>query len=526
MRKWSPEEGDIMKIGSRALLLFVSGIGVVLHAGCTGPVDQPPALAIVDVVSGGGSDVFSIAFERYQTLDEDLPIGIFDSGIGGLTVLNEIVTIDQFDNVTHESGADGRPDFQNESFVYLGDQANMPYGNYPSEDKVAFLKELVLKDVVFILGDRYWTSRTSRQPHRDKPPVKAIVVACNTATSYGLDDIHRALHKWNVPVYTVGVVAAGADGAVEALRSAAAPGAVAVMATVGTCASGGYPREIARSSDEAGMKAPVVIQQGSVGLAGAIEGDPGFIVPADSDVVAEYRGPEVGNAAAPIEPTLIEEYGFEPDGILGDPDRPETWRLNSIENYIRYETTTLVEAYRRGGSSEPITTVVLGCTHFPFHQEAIEASFDRLRSVRDDQGEARYEGLIAEDVAFVDPAHLTAVELYEALAALGLLNDDEDGRSLTADEFYISVPNAACPGVALRPDGLTFTYEYKYGRSPGELDKEYVRRVPMSRENLSESVIETIRTTMPGVWNRLVSFSSHSPRCGDLPAEARIQTAD
>jgi len=436
------------------------------------------------------------------------------------------VTIDQFDNVTHEHGADGQPDFQNESFVYLGDQANMPYGNYPSEDKVGFLKELVLKDVVFILGDRYWTSRSSQLPHRDKPPVKAIVVACNTATSYGLDDIHRALHEWNLPVYTVGVVAAGADGAVEALRGAAAPGAVAVMATVGTCASGGYPREIARSSEEAGMKVPEITQQGSVGLAGAIEGDPGFIVPADSGVVADYRGPAVGNSAAPIEPTLIEEYGFEPDGILGDPDRPETWRLNSIENYIRYETTTLVEAYRRGGSSEPITTVVLGCTHFPFHQEAIEASFDRLRSVRDEQGEAPYERLIAEDVVFVDPARLTAVQLYEALVSLGLLNDDEMTGPEATDEFYISVPNAACPGVVLRPDGLSFTYDYKYGRSPGELDKEYVKRVPMSRENLGENVIETIRTTMPGVWDRLVSFSSRSPRCVDLPMTARIQPAN
>jgi glutamate racemase len=512
-----------MNIAWRALPLIVAGIGSLMFLGCTSNVEEPTA-SIEDVVSRGDSDLFSVPFERYQALDADLPIGVFDSGIGGLTVLNEIVTMDRFNNRTHAPDPDGKPDFQDESFIYLGDQANMPYGNYPSEDKVDFLKELILKDAIFLLGDRYWTSRTSQVPRRDKPPVKAVVVACNTATSYGLDDIHRAFKRWDVPIYTVGVVAAGADGAIESIRETGSSGAVAVMATAGTCASGGYPRAIVRSSEKAGMKVPEVIQQGSVGLAGAIEGDPGFIVPADSGVVAEYRGPAVGNAAAAIDPTLIEEYDFEPDGVLGDPDRPETWRLNSIENYIRYETTTLVDAYNRSGSTEPITTVILGCTHYPFYQGAIEESFERLRNVRSDDGEAPYEGLIAEEVIFIDPARLTAVQLYEELTERELFN--VDAGAPTADEFYISVPNAACPGVVLRPDGLSFTYDYKYGRSPGELEKEYVKRVPMSRDNLGEKVMETIRTTMPGVWKRLVTFSSHSPRCTDLPAEARIEPND
>lgn len=515
-----------MKIGWKNLPLVVSGIGIALGLGCSRTVDEPLTLAIEDAVLSGESEAFSVPFERYESLSEDLPIGVFDSGIGGLTVLNEIVTIDRFNNLTHEPGPDGDPDFGDESFIYLGDQANMPYGNYPSEENVDFLKELILKDAAFLLGGRYWISRSSQIPRRDKPPVKAIVVACNTATSYGLEDIHRALLSWNIPVYTVGVVAAGADGAVAALREAEAPGAVAVMATIGTCASGGYPREIARSSAEAGMKPPEVIQQGSLGLAGAIEGDPGFIVPPNTDSTATYRGPAVNNAEAPIEASLIAEYGFDGAGILGDPEDPTTWRLNSIDNYIQYDTTALIEAHRRSGSIDPITTVVLGCTHFPFHQEAIEDSFERLRGVSNDEGEKPYERLIAEDIVFVDPARLTAVQLYEALAALGLLNDDDEGGSPTVDEFYISVANADCPGVVLRPDGLSFTYDYKYGRSTGEFDKEYVKRVPMNRENLGDNVIETIRTTMPGVWDRLITFSSDSPRCADLPPDARIQAVD
>lgn len=510
-----------MKIGWRALPLFAAGIGAVLFPACTSVVEEPAA-SIEDVVSRGDSDLFSVPFERYQTLEEDLPIGVFDSGIGGLTVLNEIVTIDRFDNTTHEPGADGQTDFQDESFIYLGDQANMPYGNYPSEDKVGFLKELIIKDAVFLLEDRYWTSRTAAAPHRDKPLVKAIVVACNTATAYGLDDIHRAFERWDIPIYTVGVVAAGADGAIESLHETGAPGAVAVMATVGTCKSDGYVREVARSAHDAELEPPEVVQQGCLGLAGAIEGSPEFLELPDAAVSATYRGPAVGNSAAPIDPGLIAEYGFESEGLLGDPEDPETWRLNSIENYIRYHTTTLAEEHRRAGSTEPISTVILGCTHFPFHQEAIEDSFERLRKVRNNEGEAPYEGLIADDIVFVDPARLTAVQLYEELTERDLLIDDDEAGSPTADEFYISVPNAACPGVVLRPDGLSFTYDYKYGRSPGALDREYVKRVPISRQNLGDSVIETIRTTMPGVWDRLVSFSTHSPRCADLPDEVRI----
>jgi len=512
-----------MNIGRKALSRIVLGAGIALCLGCAHPdVVEPRTLSIVDVVQRGESDVFSLSPEQYQTLDEDLPIGVFDSGIGGLTVLNAIVTIDRFNNVTHDPGPDGRPDFENESFVYLGDQANMPYGNYPSEDKIAFLKELILKDAVFLLGNRYWTSRSSQLPRRDKPPVKAIVIACNTATSYGLEDIHDALRQWNIPIYTVGVVAAGADGAVESLLDAEAPGAVAVMATVGTCKSDGYVREITRSSSRAKIDPPEIVQQGCLGLASAVEGNPEYIVSPDSGVSATYRGPAVGHPSAPIDSSLLHHYGFEPAGLLGDAEDPETWRLNSIENYIRYHTATLVEGYRRSGSEEPITTVILGCTHFPLYEDAIEQSFERLRGIRTPDGAAPYESLIAEEVVFIDPAQLTAVDLYEALAGRELLNDDETAGFTTTDEFYISVQNAACPGVALRPDGLSFTYAYKYGRSPGELDKEYVKRVPMSSENLGESVMEMIRTTMPAVWDRLVSFSSHSPRCADLSTAARI----
>ena len=73
---------------------------------------------------------FFIDVEHYPKMMNELPIGIFDSGTGGLTVFNSIITMDLFNNENHNKGTDGVNDFSGEQFIYLGDLANMPYGNY------------------------------------------------------------------------------------------------------------------------------------------------------------------------------------------------------------------------------------------------------------------------------------------------------------------------------------------------------------------------------------------------------------
>lgn len=477
---------------------------------------------LIDIVGSRKSTIFTVAFDRYGSDTGELPIGVFDSGIGGLTVLAEIIKLDHFNNETHKPGPDGIPDFKNERFIYLGDQANMPYGNYPSENKTAFLLELVIKDAVFLLGQRYWLSDQAQSPRLDKPPVKAIVIACNTATAYGLDDVRDAVRRWKLPVSVIGVVEAGAQGAVEALAGEGKSGVVAVMATVGTCASEGYVRAVDQSAKRAGVAPPEVVQQGCLGLASAVEGDRSYITPPGSGTPVEYRGPAFGNSAAPIDTAMIARYGFDMSCILGDDHDPTTWRLNSIENYIRYHTAALSEQYRLSGAREPIAAVILGCTHFPYRRDSIAASFARLRSFRDKDGAEPYRAVIADSLIFIDPSELTAEQLYQTLAASGLLLDADRKPVIAFDEFYISVPNAGL-GEIRTIDGKAFTYEYKYGREPGRFDVEYVKRVPMSRDNLSESVMENIRETMPGVWERLVRFNRESDRCRELPSSARIE---
>jgi glutamate racemase len=126
------------------------------------------------------------------------PIGVFDSGIGGLTVVRELMR-----QMPHES------------LVYFGDTARVPYGNKSPETVRRFSREIL----EFLMS-------------RD---VKLVVVACNTATAHALEDLRRI-----ATVKVEGVIEPGARAAVAASRT----GRIGVIGTAGTVASGAYTRAI------------------------------------------------------------------------------------------------------------------------------------------------------------------------------------------------------------------------------------------------------------------------------------------
>ena len=126
------------------------------------------------------------------------PIGIFDSGIGGLTVVREIVR-----NLPHED------------LVYFGDTARVPYGTKSPQTVIKFS----IENALFLLRFR----------------VKLIVVACNTSSSYGL-----SILKNNFKVPVIGVINPGAEEAVKATKN----GRIGVIGTNATINSGAYEREI------------------------------------------------------------------------------------------------------------------------------------------------------------------------------------------------------------------------------------------------------------------------------------------
>ncbi|MDQ3622846.1 MAG: aspartate/glutamate racemase family protein [Verrucomicrobiota bacterium] len=469
---------------------------------------DPPLLPLVEHVRAHpeGEAPWSIDLRALERDRAGLPIGVFDSGIGGLTVMEAILTLDTFNNRTLQPGADGVPDFAGERFVYFGDQANMPYGNYPAHGRESYLRELILKDAVFLLGRRY---HGSNGPRFDKPPAKAIVIACNTATAFGLEDIRTALRAWKLEAPVIGVVEAGARAVSERLPAEGQAGAVAVLATVGTCKANAYPKAIGRATGLAGKPLPAMIQHGSAGLAGAIESNPAFVCPDPANRSAAYLGPALGNAETGIDAALLPAYHFDPKGLVGDPSRPETLQLNSPANYARYDVTTLLEQYRKSGGGPAIAAVVLGCTHFPIIQPEIENAFARLREFRHPDGTQPYRGLIAERPDFVSPAEFTAKELFRELARKGLRVNRESTRAPVLAGAFLSVPNPEWAGVKLAADG-SLDNAYKYGREAGRPEVEDVRCVPMQDAALSIESLAGLARALPVTWKEL-----RLPRSGD-----------
>src|SRR5213595_4241397 len=129
-------------------------------------------------------------------------IGVFDSGVGGLTVLHECLV-----TMPHED------------FVYLGDHARLPYGPRPLDDVRRFAREIG----VFL----------------EAQDVKLVVNACNTATSAALPQLQEELE---VPV--VGVITPEAHAAVQATRNRR----IGLLATEGTVAAGRYAELVDRKS--------------------------------------------------------------------------------------------------------------------------------------------------------------------------------------------------------------------------------------------------------------------------------------
>lgn len=129
---------------------------------------------------------------------KSLPIGVFDSGVGGLTVAREIMR-----------------QIPNERIVYFGDTARVPYGSKSKETVTKYSRQIV----------RFLETQE----------VKAIVIACNTASAYALDQIEKEIQ---IPI--IGVVKPGAKTASETTRN----GKVGVIATEGTINSEIYTKYI------------------------------------------------------------------------------------------------------------------------------------------------------------------------------------------------------------------------------------------------------------------------------------------
>lgn len=146
----------------------------------------------------------------------DAPLGVFDSGLGGLTVVREL-----------------RRALPNERIIYLGDTARVPYGTRGPATVIRY----ALACAQHLVGRK----------------VKAIVIACNTVSAVAPDRLRVEL---DIPI--LGVIEPGARAGVRASTR----GRIGVLATNATIASGAYPRAVAAESTRAeviGQAAPLLV---------------------------------------------------------------------------------------------------------------------------------------------------------------------------------------------------------------------------------------------------------------------------
>jgi len=142
-------------------------------------------------------------------MSSSAPIGVFDSGMGGLTVVREMIR-----------------QLPNESIIYFGDTARVPYGPKSPDTVLRYSREITS----YLLGEG----------------VKALVVACNTATAHALPALRE---EFAIPI--IGVIEPGARAAVASTKT----NRVGVIGTAGTIKSRAYEKEIKKLLPDANVTA-------------------------------------------------------------------------------------------------------------------------------------------------------------------------------------------------------------------------------------------------------------------------------
>lgn len=494
-------------------------------AGCTSGEKRASQTAPFDpmiyAILGDTSSFYYIDVRNYPT-DATLPIGIFDSGTGGLTVMDALVSYDAHANEGHATGSDGISDFSKEQFIYLADQANMPYGNYYSEDKSDLLVEHVLKDAQFLLSDKYYADASATNYAMGKQRVKAIVIACNTATAYAKDHVEALVRESGLEIPVIGVIDAGARGVLDVFRKDE-DGAIGVFATVGTIASKGYERTILALKEKLGYRGDIQIyNQGGHGVAEAVDREPGFISTGAIQPREDYLGPSLHHERYRIEKALMDSYRFDFSGnkMLCDTriaDDCNVLQINSTDNYVRYHLVSLLEQLRNTADARPLKALVLGCTHYPYLIDDIRRTLDELYAYQRD-GEYMYRHVMAPEIQLIDPAVNVAAELHDYLAEKGRFNPN---GSMDSSEFYIAVPNTHNNHVQTDGNGH-FTYDYKYGRNVGEI-QQYVKVVPFSTANIPAETLGRMDKQIAETFQLIRIFNNRSDKTATLPEADRIR---
>ncbi len=473
----------------------------LLLASCRDDEGEEALLPIAQKALTDTASVYYIGADRYPQDISGLPIGVLDCSVNGFEVVERLLTLDCFDNITGKPEPDGIIDFGGENIQFLSDRANGPYGGYIEVGSLDFLKEQVLSNTIFLMSDDYFNLAGDEYRSGFKEPVKMIIVSSPVADLRVLPDINNFLEQSGTGVKAIGVVEAGIR---EAVSDVDEDGnlCVGVLFAPDGVSSIEYESMIRKSVGNTGGKVQVLNQE-AVGLDAAIKGDTAYV---DTTAVVardSYAGPVAGVSYNNIDMSLFDRYGFDTqDNALlyvrkGDLSGVQ---LNSVENYARFHLVSMIERHRRSGSRVPISSIILADGSYAQIRDILEEVMEELYNYRRG-GIYLYRSVISPDFRFIDPAECAAAEAYKVLR-----NDRNLALrgELTRLESFITMPSASLPEDVLNPDG-TMKDDYKYGRQCGSEDLT-TKVVPFAPRYVTPEIMNYIERNNSEVYSLIRNY--------------------
>jgi hypothetical protein len=328
-----------------------------------------PRLPIVTEVLSDENSPWYIDRSAYPTYRSLLPVGVYGTDESCLSMLETLLELDAFDNITGDEGADGIKDFAGEYFSLIYRRI------IPDSVRIQTIRNLAR----LMQGDSTCM------------PAKILLITSDTVSITAMEDIGRLVEDSKLGIKAVSVLHEGnlyMQSLLEKARETNKDksGTIGVLAPGETILAGGYT-SLSRN-------AYVVVQDFSPGIT-----------------------PSLDNPDYPIVNELIPAYFFNYSRAeityRGSRYEPSFMQVLSTENKIRYCITSLVEQLRKGGRS-PLKYLVLGEGSLVKYEGLIIESLNMLRNYRKDD-QYVYRHLIEPIVEIIQPQKETAKLVYRIL---------------------------------------------------------------------------------------------------------------
>ena len=482
------------------VVLFLSVAVLFLNA-CKDKKEVAEIIPVTKKAISDSTSRFFINFSSYPKEINKLPIGIFDSDLCGLSVVESFLKEDSYDNITGKKESDGIADFSGEDFIFMADKANAPYFSYYKNNRNDYLRELIVRDALFLCDNKYYNLAIDDIPTGMKSPVKILIAASKTYSSKRLADIETLISESGAPVKIIGMVESASEAALDYLYDRDNY-ALGVIAPSNMISSGIYEnslRDLVNKTNYTGVFQ--IFNQDAKGFDPAILEDSLYVNSKLTTVSDEYKGPVMGKTEVDIDPSLMDRYNFDMSNhhLLYRKSKGEysSIQLNSPSNYARYDLVNLIETHRRSGSKTPLSHIILGGSYYNTMLDTLNKVINELRNYKRD-GIYLYKNSITSNFSFIDPCKCVVNKCYSIIREYKYLSLNPDDSELS---FYLSVPNYGLP-LDSYDKFENLTTEYKLSR---KCSSEVVstKIVPFSNRYVEDKELNSIREYLPYTYNYL-----------------------